>query len=74
MLVLRESAARPVALTAEDRAQLVAALACVDWVLICEASEVAAVAAGLGPSSLLDVESGLRRNVIRDVLDLHRKA
>lgn len=71
VLVHRETEARPTPLRAYDRAQMVAALACVEQVLVCDEAEAAAIAAELGATCVVDVESDQRRNVVRDVLHLH---
>ncbi len=69
VLVYRESSTRPAPLRAFDRAQMVAALECVDRVVVCEQSDVESMVADLGPISVIDIESMQSRDVIRDVLE-----
>ena len=72
VLVYRESSTRPAPLRAFDRAQMIAALACVDRVVVCEQSDVASMVADLGPIAVVEIESRQRRDVIRDVLECQR--
>lgn len=69
VLVYRESSTRPTPLGAFDRAQLIAALECVDRVVVCEQSDVESLVAALGPISVVDIESRQHRDVIREVLE-----
>ena len=71
VLVYRESDARPAPLTAGDRAQMVAALDCVDYVFVCDMADADSVVTGLGASADFDVELSTERDVVRDVLQLH---
>jgi bifunctional ADP-heptose synthase (sugar kinase/adenylyltransferase) len=71
VLVYRDSAGRPVPLGAYDRAQMVAALECVDLVCICDASRAESIAAALKPETELDVDALQTRDVVRDVLERH---
>ena len=70
-LVYRESDARPAPLTAYDRAQMVAALDCVDYVYMCDPADAGAAVADLGAHADFDVELSTERDVVRDVLQLH---
>lgn len=52
----------------QSRAQLTAALADVDHVVVCERTEAERLAARLG-AALLDVDAGLKRDLVADVLE-----
>ena len=71
VLVYRESDARPAPLTADDRAQMVAALDCVDYVFVCDVADSDSALTDLGASAEFDVELSTERDVVRDVLQLH---
>ncbi len=71
VLVYQDTAVRPVPLDASDRAQMVAALRCVDLVCICDASRAESVIASLEPEAELDVDALQSRDVVRDVLESH---
>ncbi len=71
VLVYRESEARPAPLSAHDRAQMVAALDCVDHVYVCDAADADAAVADLRTDAEIDVEASMGRDVVRDVLQLH---
>lgn len=60
---------RPV-LAAAARAQLVAALAAVDYVFICPEAELATLAARLGAERVERVPAG--RNIIGEILERHK--
>lgn len=73
VLVHQETELRPAPLCAHDRAQMVAALEPVDWVCVCAASEAESIAEACAPDSIIDVDSAQKRDVVRDVLELHTK-
>ena len=72
-LVYRDSEARPAPLVAYDRAQMVAALDCVDYVYVCTAAEADSTVADLGAHAEIDVELSTERDVVRDVLQSHEQ-
>lgn len=72
VLVYRETEARPAPLPAYDRAQMVAALACVDFVCIAEASDADAIVASAGAEPALDVDVRQSRDVVRHVVATQR--
>lgn len=72
VLVYRETKDRPAPLPAYDRAQMVAALACVDLVCIVDASESDAIVASLGAEPALDVDVRQSRDVVRHVIATQR--
>ena len=69
VLVYVDSPRHASPLTAHDRAQMVAALGCVDEVCVCDESEATSLSASLGPDMEFDAEESLGRDVIRDVLE-----
>ena len=69
VLVYGDSPRHASPLTSHDRAQMVAALGCVDEVCVCEESEATSLASSLGPDMEFDAEESLGRDVIRDVLE-----
>lgn len=69
VLVFRESADRLTALTAADRAQLVAGVGCVDEVVICDESEADALISKWRLTAAFDVEAFVNRDVIADVIN-----
>ena len=73
VLVYRDSAERPSPLRTYDRAQMVAALSCVDWVLVCSVDQADSIAKRLRPQFEMDMDASQTRDVVRDVLALHRK-
>ncbi len=68
VLVYRETASRPAPLPAYDRAQMVAALACVDLVCITEISEADEIASKIGAAPALDIDAVQSRDVVRHVV------
>ena len=73
VLVYRESPERPSPLGSYDRAQMVAALSCVDRVLVCGMEQADSIAERLRPEVELDVDALQTRDVVRDVLELDRR-
>lgn len=71
VIVYRESAERPTPLNAYDRAQMIAALACVDLVCVCDPSRARTVTDSLAPASETDVDALQTRDVVSDVLAAH---
>ena len=71
VVVYGDAASRPVPLDAYDRAQMIAALECVDIVCVCDASLEQAVAAALKPATVLDIDALQSRDLVRDVLARH---
>ncbi len=69
VLVHRETPERPAPLVAYDRAQMLAALGCVDLVCICDASNADSIAADLGTDSALDVDAIQASDVVRHVIE-----
>ena len=72
VLVYRETEDRPAPLPAYDRAQMVAALACVDFVCIADASDADAIVASAGAEPALDVDVRQSRDVVRHVVATQR--
>ena len=72
VLVYRETEDRPAPLPAYDRAQMVAALACVDLVCIADASEADAIVARVGAEPALDMDVTQSRDVVRHVIATQR--
>ena len=70
-LVLRDREDEPSLLDEAARAQLTAALGVVDRVVICDEAESEALIAEWRPSTAIDVEAYVRRNVVADVLERH---
>lgn len=68
VLVYRETADRPAPLPAYDRAQMVAALACVDLVCITDVSEADQIVSGLGGEPALDIDAKQSRDMVRYVI------
>ncbi len=71
VLVYRETARRPAPLRGYDRAQMVAALAAVDRVCLCEEPQADSIAEDMAAVSVLDVDAVQQRDVVRDVLERH---
>lgn len=69
VLVYRDSPSHASPLTSHDRAQMVAALGCVDQVCVCGESEATKLSLSLGPDTEIDAEKSVGRDVIRDVLE-----
>lgn len=72
VLVYRETEDRPAPLPAYDRAQMVAALACVDLVCITDAFEADAIIASVGAEPALDMDASQSRDVVRHVIATQR--
>ena len=72
VLVYRETEDRPAPLPAYDRAQMVAALACVDFVCITDVSEADAIVASVGAEHTLDMDVRQSRDVVRHVIATQR--
>jgi len=64
----------PYPLDERSRAQLVAAVAAVDYVVICDQSETERLVSAAPPESVVDLESQVGRDVIADVLERHPSA
>jgi bifunctional ADP-heptose synthase (sugar kinase/adenylyltransferase) len=58
-------------LNAAARAQMVAALACVDRVVICDEAETDSLAASCDLPSVQRVEQAFPRDIVADVLDIY---
>ncbi len=67
-----DSPEAPTLLDESSRAQLAAALAAADRVVICDRAATDALIAALEPVSVVDVESRVRRDIVADVLLRHR--
>ncbi len=72
VLIFNETAAHPTPLNANDRAQLVAGLACVDRVVICDDSEVDDLISQWQSAAAVDIEALVNRDVVRDVIASER--
>ncbi|MDE0107000.1 MAG: hypothetical protein OXN96_04300 [Bryobacterales bacterium] len=72
VLVYRETEDRPAPLPAYDRAQMVAALTCVDLVCITDAFEADAIIASVGAEPALDMDASQSRDVVRHVIATQR--
>ncbi len=70
-IVEPDSENAPTLLDESSRAQLAAALAAVDRVVICDRPAADALIAALGPVRVVDVESQVRRDIAADVLRRH---
>ena len=68
VLVYRETAGRSAPLPAYDRAQMVAALACVDLVCITDTSEADAMVSRIGAEPAFDVDAEQSCDVVRHVV------
>jgi bifunctional ADP-heptose synthase (sugar kinase/adenylyltransferase) len=64
----------PYPLDERSRAQLVAALEAVDYVVICDQPETARLVAAVGSAAVFDLESQAGRDVVADVLERHPPA
>ena len=64
----------PYPLDERSRAQLVAAVAEVDHVVICDQPETERLVAAAPPESVVDLESQVGRDVVADVLERHPPA
>ncbi len=73
-LVFEENETRSSPLSAYDRAQMLAALECVDHVIICKESESDSVVSEFNPDSVIDIDSLQKRDVVRDVLKLQQSS
>ena len=69
VLVYEDSADRPAPMTASDRAQMVAALECVDFVCVCDASRAGSFIAEVGTAAVMDVDAEQQRDLVHDVLE-----
>ena len=69
-----DSPERATLLDAKSRAQLVAALGAVDRVIICDVAQREQLVAAIEPSAKLDIEAGVTRDVVSDVLAKHSAA
>lgn len=74
VLVYRETALRHAPMDSYGRAQMVAALASVDWVCECSATGAEPIARMLSPASVVDVDAVQKRDVVRDVMQRHGRA
>jgi len=59
-------------LDASSRAQMVAALAVVDYVVICDEADAASLAARSNLPPLLSIEDAMPRDIVADVLQRHQ--
>ena len=57
-----------------SRAQLVAAVAAVDYVVICDQPETERLVAAVPPEAVVDLEAQVGRDVVADVLERHPPA
>lgn len=71
VLVYRETADRPAPLNSYGRAQMVAALACVDTVCVCDVSDSEAIVGRIKPESVLNIDALLTRDIVRYVAERH---
>ncbi len=71
VLVYRETADRPAPLDSFGRAQMVAALGCVDRVCECDVADSEAVVKRLEPESVLDVDASETRDIVRHIAERH---
>ena len=72
VLIFKETSAHPTPLDANDRAQLVAGLACVDEVVICDESEADVLISNWQPRAAIDIEPLVKRDVVKDVIASQR--
>jgi len=63
---------RPGVLDAWSRAQMVAALAAVDYVVICDQADAASLAARSNLPPPLSIEEAMPRDIVADVLQRHQ--
>ena len=71
VLVYRETAERPAPLGSYGRAQMVAALACVDAVCECDATDSEDLVKSIAPESELDIDAAETRDILRHVAERH---
>ena len=64
----------PYPLDERSRAQLAAAVAVVDHVVICDRPDTERLVATAGPGAVVDLESQVGRDIIADVLERHSPA
>ena len=74
VVVYEDEEGRTTALNATARAQLAAALEAVDRVVICRRTAAARWLDSRGLLQVIDLEAGVRRDVVADVLKLHAAA
>lgn len=71
VLVYQETDLRPTPLPSHDRAQLIAALGCVDQVCVCHEADAPEIISQLRPAAEVDADAALGRDVVSDVLERH---
>lgn len=64
----------PYPLDERSRAQLAAAVAAVDYVVICDQPETERLVAAVPPEAVVDLEAQVGRDVVADVLERHPPA
>ncbi len=74
VIVHADSDAHPTMLDQSSRAQLAAALAVVDYVVICDGTQAARLAEVWKPATILDIDEAFRNDLVREVVRRHRPA
>lgn len=72
VFVYEDGPARRGVLDSWSRAQMAAALAVVDYVVICDEAEAASLAARCNLPPLLPIEEAMPRDIVADVLQRHQ--
>jgi bifunctional ADP-heptose synthase (sugar kinase/adenylyltransferase) len=74
VLVRADSDDPPTLLDQSSRAQLVAALAAVDYVVICDGTQADLLAEAWKPDAIFDIDEAFRNDLVREVVQRHRPA
>lgn len=74
VFVRADSDTHPAMLDQSSRAQLVAALAVVDYVVICDGTQADLLAEAWKPDAILDIDESFRNDLVREVVRRHRPA
>lgn len=74
VFVRADSNDHPTMLDQSSRAQLVAALAAVDYVVICDGTQADLLGEAWKPDAIFDIDEGFRNDLVREVVRRHRPA
>lgn len=69
VLVYGDESGRPTALKAQGRAQMVAALGCVDLVCVCPRQDADEIASATGVAEALDADAAQPKNIVLQILE-----
>ncbi len=72
VLVRADSESRPAMLEQSSRAQLVAALAVVDYVVICDGTQAGLLAEAWKMDAIVDIDESFRDDLVDEVVRRHR--